>query len=353
MDIKSLQTIVVGGNFGLQPKKSSIIQSIANILDCKCINGGSFDVIKNIDLSGYELIIWAPNIDNGYEKTYPQKDRGAILICSKVMRINRTEIDAIDRIFKMHANAVIAIRSQQKPFVFKLIDALGNCWSESTSLENLCHSIGQLVRWNKGSIRQKSYNISKKTFDYTHLQQFIDLNRLVADKFELTKARYFGNASTRCMKMFPSMKQNTTHIVVSRRNVDKKRITTDDLVLSYLDEAGDVAYYGPHKPSIDTAIQLNIYKAFPDINFMIHGHSYVQTAPFSSHYYPCGDLREVKTIVEMIQISPIYNRVINLKNHGFLILATNIEQLENICKNMVFEHRKAGFEAISSSLVNS
>ncbi len=346
-----MKKIVVGGNFGETPKESSIIKSIANEFDCDCINGGSFEDIKNVDLSGYKLIIWAPNIENSFEKIYPKKDIGSILICSKVLRENRTEIDAISRIFQMHGNAVIAINSNNKPFTFKLLDALGNVWIDTMSIETLCETIDEFVEWTSSSVRKRCTQVKDLEhefgdIDFSQYEEFIELNKQVADKFEENKGRYFGNTSTRCMKMFPTTKTDSTHMIVSRRNSSKKRLTTDDLVLTRFSDDGSIEYYGDNKPSVDTPIQLSLYKMFPEINYMIHGHSYIQGGEFTEHYFPCGDMREVEPCAELISENDKNYGVINLKNHGFLIYTDSIENLKNIVNKMEFSERKIGFEKV-------
>lgn len=82
-----------------------------------------------------------PNISNENIKQYPKKSIGNVLIVSKVMREGYTDIDAINRIFKMHENAVIAIYNDSNIFRFKLIDALGNVWYDGTDLENICGNL--------------------------------------------------------------------------------------------------------------------------------------------------------------------------------------------------------------------
>ena len=195
-----------------------------------------------------------PNIDNGYNKVYPKKDIGSILIVSKVLREDRTEFDAITRIFKMHGNAVIAIDTSGSLHSFKLLDALGNVWVDTPNLETLCEGIITFMEWSSESIRKRCKKVD--IVDFSEYTEFMRLNKQVADKFESTNGRFFGNTSTRCMKMFPTMKIDETYMIVSRRNVDKKRITTDDLVLTTFGKNGDVEYFGDNKPSVDTPIQL-------------------------------------------------------------------------------------------------
>lgn len=219
-----MKTIFVIGNFGVEPKESSVGKKLADLFDADIINGGSFEDIQNVNLTGYKLIFWMPNIDNGFDKVYPKKDTGSIMICSKVLREGRTEIDAISRIFQIHGNAVIAIKSDTKPFVFKLIDALGNAWVETSDLTQLHEAVNSLVEWTLGAIRKNTSNIGSIEYDFTPYQRFIDINRKVADKFEVVNGRFFGNCSTRCSKMFPTMKVDATHMIVSKRNVSVQRL---------------------------------------------------------------------------------------------------------------------------------
>jgi len=340
------KTIIVGGNFGFgldTKKESSIVRKSSTFIDCDVINGGTFEDLKNVNLSGYKLVIWMPNIDNGYNKVYPKKDIGSILIVSKVLREDRTEFDAITRIFKMHGNAVIAIDTSGSLHSFKLLDALGNVWVDTPNLETLCEGIITFMEWSSESIRKRCKKVD--IVDFSEYTEFMRLYKQVADKFESTNGRFFGNTSTRCMKMFPTMKIDETYMIVSRRNVDKKRITTDDLVLTTFGKNGDVEYFGDNKPSVDTPIQLALYSSFPGINYMIHGHSYIEDAPFTEDYYPCGDMRELAEIEKTIEGSG-NDSIINLKNHGFLIFASSLENLRLLINTIEFVERKVGFETV-------
>ena len=69
------------------------------------------------------------------------KKRGSVLIVTKRMRSDTTEIDALSRIFKFGGNAVICISAVGATgltrFSFKLIDALGNVWVEDRDIAML------------------------------------------------------------------------------------------------------------------------------------------------------------------------------------------------------------------------
>jgi ribulose-5-phosphate 4-epimerase/fuculose-1-phosphate aldolase len=330
-----MKTLVVGGNFVSCEdgwgKPSKIIDQFAKAINADRIyNGGITNHLEEMDLAGFDLIFWAPNIDNNHEKWYPKKDRGAVLIVTKVLRENRTRTDALKRIFAMHGNAVVTVDKAKNPFKFELIDALNNSWGKSSNINDVANFISKLYKWTKESKR-----VGTEQYSTTDISLLIKINKQLADKFEQTPTgRYFGNLSTRCFKMFPTSRLDYKKIFVSKRNVDKKRITEEDMVLAFA-KKGKVTYFGANKPSVDTPVQLSLYELFPNINFMIHGHAKIKNARTTKHYYPCGDMREVNEIE--ILINNGNNGIVNLKNHGFLIYAKTINDLQRLVDNLEFE----------------
>lgn len=361
-----MKVLLVGGNFNneTEGRPSGAIGKLGNYLKedgravlVDVVNGGSIDELNSLDLKPYELIIWMANVENGQPKKYPVKPKGAVMVISKRLRGHhqvggqRTELDAISRIFGMHANAVIAITDiadAQSRFSFKLLDALGNAWIETIGLQELASAILAFAKWNSESER-----VGTSKFYNDDLEEVVELNKIVADKFEAVKSRYFGNVSTRCMKMSPSKRiSKKGTIFVSKRNVSKQRLTVDDMVLAFLDKDDSIKYLGDHKPSVDTPIQLQLYKIFSEINYMIHGHAYVKDARFTKDYYPCGDLREIegiKSLIDDIAFKDLnykagleWHGSINLKNHGFLIYADTLENLTKLVNEVELIEREVG-----------
>jgi ribulose-5-phosphate 4-epimerase/fuculose-1-phosphate aldolase len=313
-----------------------IVDAIKNDRDYSFVNLRVNNGTLPKTIKGNDLVIWMPDIDNEEQKDYPVKDKGSVLICSKVMREGYTLIDAVSRIFKMHGNAVIAIyKNEDRKFRFQLVDALGNIWIDTTRIEDLCRSILDLHGWTKSSIRvsleKEEYHTIKplSPAEQKELQNFIDINKKLAYSVaEQCGNRYFGNYSTRCTKLFPSLR-GTSDILVSPRNVNKKTIEITDMVPIYKGK-----YVGERKPSVDTPIQLEIYNEIQDVNCMIHGHAYIKDAITTSHYYPCGDIREVPETIKLIKQG---KKTINLKNHGFLIVAKSIEEMGDIVSKLSFK----------------
>lgn len=340
-----MKTILVGGTFSLnEGEPSTIIKLLADELnkennECYWYNGGTSDNLLDatkMASTWKDLILWFPNISNDIKKNYPQKNKGTVLICSKVMREGYNRYDSCSRIFTMHGNAVIEIYKEETGFRFILVDALANEWVNTMDISILAKAIIEFYNWTKKSIRK---NTSKKSIEKQTdiLNKLSDLTKQVADKVELKKgSRYFGNVSTRCESMFPTLRFNSNSFYVSARNIDKQRITSDDFVIVTSNNS-ELYYEGDRKPSVDSPVQIIIYNLRPNINYMIHGHAYVKNTIETECYFPCGDIREIPYIFQAMRLNDSDFGIINLKNHGFLFYSDTIENLEKLICEADFE----------------
>lgn len=362
--MKNPKILLVGGDFGETPRKSGVIEKIAASRSASrgvnYFNGGTIEDLKKIDVTPYDVILWMPNISNDEEKYYPKKPLGSVLIVSKVLRNENSELDAISRIFRMSANAVITIDKKPKYFSFKAIDALGNCWGISDNPEDVIR-ISELIWRCYGTVKrigsqqtpgEPSIIIPKDMGGAAwpvSAYEFAALNRRIADRAESMGGRYFGNCSTRCDKLFPTARMENNLVLVSPRNFDKKQIMPQDMVFVDMEFFETVRYYGERKPSVDTPIQLKIYQDAPRINYMIHGHYYIYGAPFTKNFCPCGDLREYDELAKIIASS--YDKyamgAINLLNHGFLLYSSSLEEMKELAEKSIFLRRNIGNEPIS------
>lgn len=325
-----MKVLLVGGNFGeiLEKRESGIIkkiytefQSPASEIDV--INGGKLTDLPD-NIKGYDLILWMINIDNSEQKYYPSKDQGSVLICSKVMRSGYTRIDSLSRIFKMHGNAVIEIYKDDPHNVrFCFLDALGNEWYNGSDITSLVKQVLSFYIFTKSAVRINTTQIESPAEH--NLRGLIEANkRLQGLVMSRCGNRFFGNISTRCTKLFPSMRDSEA-MYVSPRNVPKENIRPEDMIV-YM--SGD-NYYGDHKPSVDSPTQIRLYHELPNINFMIHGHATFQGIITTRNYRLCGDIREVQEVLELVKPDDVLFRI-NLKNHGFLIGAYSLEMLNDI-----------------------
>ena len=333
------QSLIVSGSFDNEIGWSSgMMEKLSNELGMvnSIINGGKVSLLKHLSRPTQKFVMWMPNVDNAEEKVYPKKSTGAILICSKLMHEGVTRYDAMSRIFEMQANAVLEIYPYQGRFRFCLVDALGYEWSATDNIKRLACDIFKFTTWVDHAIRLPSINLPGEVAFQEDIKELVELTRYVADSVELKSGeRYFGNTSTRCLKMFPSCR-GQEGIFVSPRNIDKRRIAMEDFIWATMRNNKVHFIDGQNrnrKPSVDTPVQIELYNRFPNINYMIHGHAYVVGAPTTNHYFPCGDMREVQEVKMLIDDRA---GVINLKSHGFLLYSETINDMRKVLSETQF-----------------
>ena len=112
--------------------------------------------------------------------------------------------------------------------------------------------------------------------------------------------------------------------------VDKMYIDIDAFVPTYLGEDGNLYYYGDRKPSVDSPIQVRLYQALPNINYMIHAHCYVKNAESTDVALPCGAIEEVEEILKHILDRTKNFYALNLKGHGMIIMGNSVDDLRGM-----------------------
>jgi hypothetical protein len=121
-------------------------------------------------------------------------------------------------------------------------------------------------------------------------------------------------------------------VLVTRRNVEKTTLSESDFVEVSLRPYGkgeEVAYYGDAKPSVDAPIQLHLFRRYQNVRYMVHGHVYVEEAPYTAHKIPCGGIEEVEEIAALFPDERAANFAVNLRGHGCLLLANTLTFLQN------------------------
>jgi hypothetical protein len=70
---------------------------------------------------------------------------------------------------------------------------------------------------------------------------------------------------------------------------------------------------------------------------MVHGHAHARDWRSTQNYVPCGDMREINEVAALMKLDG--KGVINLRNHGFLMFASTIEEMESLAYQVSFENR--------------
>lgn len=328
-------------------RRSGVVEKLTNILqklEDKGIfcgyNGGNYQLLRDSvrPISElFDVVIWMPDIDNGEEKLLNQIKANSpttLLVQSKRMDSKGyTNKDLIQRLLKSHAGLGIAVReadvSEDKAFSLQLVDPLGNCYVETTDLEVFAYSLHARIKEIRSFTRQRSIYAGLVPENSVN-PVFVDVVKEVAGKFTPLVAgaspeRFLGNASTRCSFGFPAERLRDG-LAVSKRNVNKEMLTKDQFVVVEPETVqNSVLYYGPDKPSVDAPIQVELFKQYSNVRYMIHGHVYVEGAPTTDRKIPCGCLEEVEEVLKLYPDTNITNFSVNLLGHGCIMFADNVD----------------------------
>lgn len=352
--MKNLKVMIVGGTFDNNSeydpsRESSVVTKLIQYMDefsgfdCDWINGGELQLIReDISYGSYDVLIWMPNISNDESKIINDiklKHPKLMLISSKrVVEKEYKESDIVGRLLKTKSNLGIMITKPEKFYHFKLLDPLGNCYVDTYSIAGLADAIIGRVNELKSMNRIPSIKVGDKR-EFTIDPEFIEFVKYSADEFTkyvnaVNPNRLLGNASTRCMFGFPAERQKE-RLFVSQRNIDKQLIEADGFVEVVPEVGNTVGYYGDKKPSVDTPIQVKLFDYYKNINYMVHGHVYIDGAKKTASKVPCGFLEEFDEIVELYPSQDEEVIVVNLRGHGCLIMTNTVDQLWEYGKNYV------------------
>lgn len=325
-------------NKGGSPSK--IGSELAMLLGWSHLNGGPTELL-NLDPALLDVLLWMPNVPNDLPKILPRlkaKNRKLILISSKRCGIKYRDNDVVGRLLKSRSNLGMAIYEKAGRFSFKLLDPLGNCFCDTEHLSELARAITARV----DELRTFTRLPSRRVGPHHNREVSSDFIRIVHEYGRtfafhvnaLNVNRFLGNAATRCSFGFPAVRGREDAVcLVSRRDVSKDTIGSSDFV-EVMEQGGVVHYWGENKPSVDAPIQVALFKRYPKIEYMIHGHVYVEGAPITDRKYPCGAYQEVYAVSK--RFSP--NRTqftINLRGHGCLIACHDLDYLEKQLPKLV------------------
>lgn len=346
--IKEPRMLIVGGSFdAVCGKPSGLISKMADYLSerysATVYNGGTLQELREIiypRISEAKIVLWMPNVSNAEEKLRDVKkiNPKAILISSKRNDNERYSFpELISRALEMKANLTIEFAKEDDgKFRMRVFDPLGNLFYRGKDILEMCKCLSDRTDKLVGFTRVPTIAVDEKFAGTSDADEsFFSFARGCADVFHNLIApsndtkRFLGNLSFRCRNGFPSFRGRDGLVYVSRRNVDKGRISLEHFVPTYLDENNNARYYGEFKPSVDTPVQLRLYKALPQINFMMHAHCYFEGAPFTMHPVPCGAIEEVEEILTAVSKIDKDDDLIavNLIGHGCILMAKTLDAL--------------------------
>lgn len=353
--------LIVGGTWNREfnnstesyGKPSSLVTKLSNALTTYGLvdvyNGGRYDKLEDIikSVSSYDVVFWWANVDNSLPKIRNVKEIAphTILINSKRDDEDKYSFqELIQRSLTAKANLTWKFKKiADKTFETTIFDPLGSVWYLGTDFDAAIKACMDRLIFLKNMTRQPSIKTDKINI-IPDEQDFVDVVRKYAAEFQkymdssVKTKRFIGNASlrlikpfsdSRCGKGMPSFRGTDNMIFVSKRNIDKQFITLDNFVPVYMDN-DKLMYCGEDKPSVDTPVQIRLYKELDHINYMLHSHCYIKSAPFTHEAIPCGAIEEFDEVMKLIHEQKIDNHrnqyFVNLIGHGSIIMWNNMQQ---------------------------
>jgi hypothetical protein len=339
-----MKIFIVGGTFDDNGgKPSGLINKISDAFLSLSVNvilhnGGYYSNLNDImhSVKEEDVIFWMVNVPNDKDKErdlkalYPKK----YLIMSKRNNDEYTFSEMINRALSQKANLMLEFKNDDKGFIMRVFDPLATVWCDYTNdVKTIVTALKNRLDFIMNITRSGSIQLDGEV-DTPNEEHFFGLIKEYAEVFhelvnpDKTVTRFLGNSSFRCQRGFPSFR-NDNKIFVSQRNIDKRYIGKDGFVATKLED-DKVYYWGNKKPSVDTPIQLRLYAALPNINYMIHAHVYLKNAEYTQNAVPCGALEEVEEVLSKIKDKNIDYFEINLIGHGCLVFANNTDQIKDI-----------------------
>lgn len=351
---------IIGGTWDARGgKPSKIVEDLARGVSLSnkfsrivVSNGGNYySLARGFELppnDATDVTLWMPNIPNSLPKLESIKSMfpKTILVSSKNnVPVEYSFQDIMAHGLALKSNLVLEIRKLNNLFTGRLFDTLGNIWRGTTIyftelglvIANRSKDLMDIKR--QGTVRspEETDEIIKSCMAEGTLE-FLEIVKKTADTFHKLIhpakgiTRFLGNASFRCERGFPSMRLTGGRIYMSRRNVDKRSIGLDTFVqVGFNAKTNTVWYRGDHKPSVDTVVQVRLYREFSNINYMIHSHVYEKSAPFTSKMIPCGGLEEVDEVLRVVSENNFRGRshfAINLKGHGSIVFMSGPREFD-------------------------
>lgn len=350
--------LIVGGDFDdKNGRKSNYIEkfygwflshslyynTLKSEIKINYINGGNINELQKIDVKSLDILLWFPNISNDIKNKYLNEfkeiNNKLILVQSKFNNGRYTTLDLIARMLKSKSNLLIEFNKDENNITSSIIDPLGNQYYQGDDIKELTYYLTKRLYFIVSLQRVSTRSISKESLVIPNNIDFFNIVEDYGKTFHtlihaINQSRYLGNCSFRCEKGFSSFRQDKI-VYMSKRNLDKRNINQDSFVPVLVKPSKKVInFYGEHKPSVDTPIQIRLYDKLKNIHYMIHSHVYIENAPFTKEKIPCGAIEEVDEILDTITENGLSFSesfyAINLIGHGSIIMANNIEALKDL-----------------------
>ena len=304
------------------------------------LNGGHFSALGPMIATMGEhadAILWFADVPNDKPKlvdTIKARWPKLYLVTSKRNLDGAYPVsELLGRALKTKSNLLIEMTGYRTRVESTIMDPLGSVFCQR---EPDIAVVGRTLRERLARLAEFGRVSSQQVGDRIEPPDEAGFYQIVRDQAERFHAiihgigheRMMGNASFRCAKGFPSVREGN-FIFVSRRDVDKRHIGPEAFVAVDLDSTNPVRYYGPEKPSVDTPIQVRLYQHYPRVRYMLHSHTYIKGVYMTPEPIPCGAVEEADAVCALVPNPYARDFAINLRGHGSIVLASSLDALRD------------------------
>ena len=343
--------LLIAGSFNDEGgKPSGYIKKLAESLkplipgEWEILNGGQWGELESVvhnQVPQTHVVLWFPDVPNDKKKLIEglkELNPKMMLVTSKNNREGKYErLHLISRALKAKANLLVEFTNSFGKVAATIHDPLANMFCRNqTDVTIVATALAKRLTELAKFTRVKSIQVGEQVVcpDTPELTEFFDVVKGYSAQFHtlvhaINQERMLGNVSFRCESGFPSFRHDNG-VFVSRRNLDKRLIGPEGFVAVDISEGDVVQYFGEHKPSVDTPIQVKLYRHFEKANFMLHGHVYIEGAPFTNSIVPCGAIEEFDEIAHLFPDRNAAEIIVNLKGHGSIAIVDDWRKLKTL-----------------------
>jgi len=139
----------------------------------------------------------------------------------------------------------------------------------------------------------------------------------------------YGNLSFR-------IERGNINFIITGTQIGMKDDLSDDKFVEITDcdlSKKSVTVKGTREPSSETMLHFSVYRKFPNVNAVFHGHSPELIAesmkldiPTTKEKQEYGTVALVKSVIKIIE----HNNIIIMKDHGFIAVGKNMKETGNL-----------------------
>jgi len=310
-------------------------------------NGGSVEdleheILPRCQHGDFTAVFCGLRKEEGAPRVLREIKRGKPIYLIMMMGVEGTTplVECAYGLLGYRANLGVQVQIDKTPYPMRVFDPLGNIYGEvKHDIQGVGRVLARVMAHGLRVTRMRSIERPSYGAPYDPLEPSVQFQGIIEENAGAMQGfpgqlpegvtRFLGNASFR----------RGARVFMTRRNISKTDIDGAHAFTEVWQgwENDEPVVFARHKPSVDTPIQLRLYREFPSMRYMLHLHAYLPDAPFTGTPVPCGALEEADEVIRVAKEHPKWLglHAVNLLGHGCLLMAPRLRCF----KGVEFLHR--------------